>query len=103
LIADVMPVWPPTGRADQGADRVAGGAPIGRVDQGGPREVTARNGEALMRRRSVTVHRETAPAAAVGTAGRTNRCQSRRSIAANRGWANDVHVGDELQAVVTWR
>ena len=87
------------------ADRVAGGAPTGRVDQGGPREVAARNGEALMRRRSVTVHRETAsaPPAGADIAGRRNRCQSRRSIAVVGGWANDGHVGDEVRAVVTWR
>jgi hypothetical protein len=87
------------------ADRVAGGAPTGRVDQGGPREVAARNGEALMRRRSVTVNREPASASPAGAdiAGRIHRCQSKRPIAVDGGWADDGHVGDEFQAVVTWR
>jgi len=76
-----------------------------RVDQGGPREVAARNGEALMRRRDVTVQRETASAPAPGAdiAGRINLCQNQRPIAVDGGRANDGHVGDEFQAVVTWR
>lgn len=123
------------------ADRVAGGAPTGRVDQGGPREVAARNGEALMRRRSVTTHRAIAhppldspersrrgPSAPVNAggaarasrfavtpsasdtrsvhaaiAGRTYRCEGRRPVAVDGSRGYDGHVGDELQAVVTWR
>ena len=58
-----------------------------------------------MRRRSVTVHRETAsaPPAGADIAGRMHRCHSRRSIAVTCGWANDGHVDDEVRAVVTWR
>ncbi len=58
-----------------------------------------------MRRRSVTVHRETAsaPRAGADLAGRINQWRSKRPIAVDGGWANDGHVGDECQAVVTWR
>jgi hypothetical protein len=83
------------------ADRVAGGAPTGRVDQGGSARSCRTNGEALMRRRSVTVHREIARPPFAGS----GRCRRgpRRPVTVDGGWGYDGHVGDELQAVFTWR
>jgi hypothetical protein len=105
LDGDTMPVRPRTGRADQPPTGWPGGAPTGRGDQGGPREIAARNGEALMRRRSVTVHREAVSALRAGAdiAGRMNRRRSKRPTAVVGGWTNDGHVDDEFRTVVTWR
>jgi len=98
-----MPVRPLTGRADRPPIEWPGERRSGVSTTTVPREVAARNGEALMRRHSVTVHCETASAARAGAAGRINRYRSKRLIALDGGWANDGHVGDEFQAVVTWR